>query len=1108
MIPYQVITVELAPKHLPPAQLLTASQYDNGRPIKVMLTNGGTAYNLPAGVTAHIQVLKPSGKIVIDNAEVSTGTNAVIFTLTQQMTAEYGQTLMQLSLTGEGQDPLGTANWIGYIEKSPTHGDPSETWIVDLNEAVDQAMDAAESAEQSVLDSEAWAVGKRGGVPVTDVDPTYHNNAKYYAGQADESAQSAASSSSDASGYADAAGQSAINAAGSASDASGYADNASASAGEASGSATEAAGSARDAAGSALDASGYANNAGRSALDAADSAGAAAGSANSASGSASSASANALKSEGFAVGEQDGTEVESGSPYYHNNAEYYAGEASGSAASASDSAGAASGSASTSGTQALKSEGYAIGTQGGTPVASGSPYYEYNSKYFADEAAAVAASIPEDYFELIEDVSDLKSAIDGISEETEENLVNEANLLNIQDATYANGWYSFKPSKASTLYGTDSFPNRGFKANTQYTLSFDAKYTGEQNSGAILRFTYTDNTKSNCTIYGSAEDHYSLTSTSGKTIAALNISYNNDVLTDIKNLMVVEGTTEPESFVPYDDRTAVDTVAREQIAADETVIASVSVVADGAATAIANVSENFTVNLVDEANFLNIQDATYADGWYSFKPSKGNALYGTTSFPNRGLESNKQYTMSFDAKYTGTATSTLIIRFKYSDNTQTNCIVTGSTETHYAVTSTLGKTVSAINISYNNDTLTYVKHFMVVEGAIEPSEFIPYDAKTAIDATARMEIANQIKPLLNKKHLTILVFGNSYSADSWQYVPFILKKYGITCEIYLYYRGNDSIDRLVAEWEETSDYGTDAWGIQHIRRMCHVDTRYSDKWDSNAGVTGYSPKMCVELANDPNIGFDKWDLITLQTAPTECYFTKSVGNGDPRKGYEPYFRQAIDLINASYSKDYMLGLFTVYTRILAYPGNVGMGYPAVTSEAFDNRVDCLRAQESLYYNEPFNVVIPAAAAVFNARTNAELASSDVSDIGNLWYSDQIHLQDGIPCYITNLTVIQSLFNTFFPGLSVMGEQTRLTDNMIIGWNGLMPSIHGRVINSDEELYDLAQKAAVAACEHPFDITPIYSPDDTTEMEFHDTQTRYWADGLIDTTETMALIAEL
>lgn len=47
-----------------------------------------------------------------------------------------------------------------------------------------KAMDAEDSAE----DSEAWAVGQRGGTDVPSSDETYHNNAKYWAGQAQQAA--------------------------------------------------------------------------------------------------------------------------------------------------------------------------------------------------------------------------------------------------------------------------------------------------------------------------------------------------------------------------------------------------------------------------------------------------------------------------------------------------------------------------------------------------------------------------------------------------------------------------------------------------------------------------------------------------------------------------------------------------------------------------------------------------------------------------------------------------------------------------------------------------------------------------------------------------------
>ena len=53
----------------------------------------------------------------------------------------------------------------------------------ELKEYRDDAVAAATSAEGDEEDAEAYAVGTRGGVPVTSGDPAYHNNAKYYSEQ-------------------------------------------------------------------------------------------------------------------------------------------------------------------------------------------------------------------------------------------------------------------------------------------------------------------------------------------------------------------------------------------------------------------------------------------------------------------------------------------------------------------------------------------------------------------------------------------------------------------------------------------------------------------------------------------------------------------------------------------------------------------------------------------------------------------------------------------------------------------------------------------------------------------------------------------------------------
>lgn len=113
--------------------------------------------------------------------------------------------------------------------------------------------------------------------------------------------------------------------------AQGYAQTASTKAGEA-------ATSAQTASTKAGEASGYAQTASTKAGEASGYATTASNKASAASGSADTASAKALIAEGYAVGEQNGTEVSSGSPYYHNNAEYYSEQAGSSATAAAESA--------------------------------------------------------------------------------------------------------------------------------------------------------------------------------------------------------------------------------------------------------------------------------------------------------------------------------------------------------------------------------------------------------------------------------------------------------------------------------------------------------------------------------------------------------------------------------------------------------------------------------------------------------------------------------------------------------------------------------------------------------------------------------------------------
>ena len=78
------------------------------------------------------------------------------------------------------------------ISPEPAEQQQIDALISTMNEAVADSQASAEESERQAgiseehaNDSEAWAVGKRGGVDVEPTDETYQNNAKYYAGEAD-----------------------------------------------------------------------------------------------------------------------------------------------------------------------------------------------------------------------------------------------------------------------------------------------------------------------------------------------------------------------------------------------------------------------------------------------------------------------------------------------------------------------------------------------------------------------------------------------------------------------------------------------------------------------------------------------------------------------------------------------------------------------------------------------------------------------------------------------------------------------------------------------------------------------------------------------------------
>ena len=290
-----------------------------------------------------------------------------------------------------------------------------------------------------------------------------------------------------------------------------------------------------------------------------------------------------------------------------------------------------------------------------------------------------------------------------------------------------------------------------------------------------------------------------------------------------------------------------------------------------------------------------------------------------------------------------------------------------------------------------------------------------------------------------KKHWKILVLGNSYAADSWMYVPYILLKYGITCEIKMYYRGALSLRDLVNRWESTDATDTETDGIHagtYLRYLYYIDTRRgsSERWHI---LERQSAKSCVAEGG--------WDIISIQQASVH---TVDINN------YNPYGPMVFELIRREMDSPYVLAWCHAYTR-----------------HSVDDIVENMDVDKTWYNGvNPFDMLIPIGTAVFNARTNAGLAEIGDSPYHNLWCSDNVHLQEGLPKYIAALTIIEAFFRKFGYAYSVLGETSRVTYDVARSWS-TVERRNDSVGVTDINCW-MAQECAIQAVRYPDEVKTI------------------------------------
>lgn len=190
----QEVRLNLSAAGIPPR--LSMPQGDaNSRTIVATLWDGATPYNVPTSAAVMVRFRKPDGTGgLYDATEAGTAVtasgNTVTAPVATQMLAVAGVVQAEIDIYGTGSgkaaDRLATFRFAVEVAPSvyPDAQIISSDYYNILAADIGEAITAAESAETSAGDAEAWAAGTRGGVAVTASDPAYENNAKYYKEQA------------------------------------------------------------------------------------------------------------------------------------------------------------------------------------------------------------------------------------------------------------------------------------------------------------------------------------------------------------------------------------------------------------------------------------------------------------------------------------------------------------------------------------------------------------------------------------------------------------------------------------------------------------------------------------------------------------------------------------------------------------------------------------------------------------------------------------------------------------------------------------------------------------------------------------------------------------
>lgn len=186
------LSLNVSSASVPPTLHMTQGD-SNSRSIVAALFSGASPFNIPSGSSVMVRFRKPDGTgglydATESGAPVVFAGNTVTAPVAAQMLSVPGVVVAQIEVYSAATEEspayrLASFCFFVDVEKSAYPDDTiiSSDYYNILSESIQQALQYSQISQSAAKDSEAWAVGQRGGVDVPSTDPAYNNNAKYWA---------------------------------------------------------------------------------------------------------------------------------------------------------------------------------------------------------------------------------------------------------------------------------------------------------------------------------------------------------------------------------------------------------------------------------------------------------------------------------------------------------------------------------------------------------------------------------------------------------------------------------------------------------------------------------------------------------------------------------------------------------------------------------------------------------------------------------------------------------------------------------------------------------------------------------------------------------------